>query len=1015
MKIVFYHISDLHIEKEEDIKVINVHKMVDVLNGIGKFDAIVIIVSGDIACSGEREQYNAAYHMFGTIISQIKRKFSVGHIEFFVVPGNHDVDLTNDEGHKVIQEKIRHGVTSKMIEEELNKQINYLNYAKGIHCIDENDRLCCIKECIYDNKKIKFCLVNTATFSTLDEDKGLHFIPQNVMGKMDEKLDGDINITIMHHAHHWLNDSVKNNFENILIQKNNIVMCGHEHDIESSEIHKNGSKVIYLTGGKLCDRGDWSNSQFYLDIFDTTSMTLDSISYIWDQYKKIYIRQKNKIYSFFDMNPISRFELEKEFEESLRIDPINNISDNVFDYYVFPDLEFIKEYNNRESEILTLSDEFIKKVKSKKRIAIIGQESAGKTLLLKKIYLELSKEKYCCLYCDAISLRHVSFNKVLLTLFRNNYKDQNGSFDEFLQLPKEQKVIIVDNIHDIDKTQILIVLKWLEDFFGIIVYSTKELIELDVTERVKQTIELEDYCRYKILPMYMKKRQILISKIVNIKEDKSENNVEICNKISDSIKLQRKMYSMNPSYIIQFVDFYLMNFKDAFASDGNMFSKVFENNIINRIRPYARELTVDKILILLDEIAYWCFKKQKSEIGQENICKIITDYNKEHGDEVEYLQFVDACMQSKIIRRTELGGVKYRFVDKNVLSYFIARQIIRNWNDNLDDTDMVSLIKFIRYGINSNIILFVTYLTDNLYLIRNIIDSTIKYMENWSIFDPVNVNVPYLASLNGIIPLEAPTQSDREKNEEQEIQQDEEEINEYENSQIVVKDYFDSQVDDCEELINQIIRSITLLDIASKCMPGFEHRMRKEDKDKILNIIFNLPGKIFYIWANQIDKEKDDLLQYLLDEYRAVYLKPQEWDMIKKEDMMLYLQRESLSFLLDLLNIPINNAAKDYTIRYLSRYSNQNEVLYQVQMLMAYGKLDMVTDVDNYLKRIDPQFTKCIPDYMKRRVLRQFLITSNKISNDCLKRMISTYFPANKPNKDYRNILISRERNKKKQ
>lgn len=543
-----------------------------------------------------------------------------------------------------------------MIEEELNKQKSFLNYAKGIHCIDENDCLCCIKECTFDNKKFKVCLVNTAIFSTLDEDKGLHYVPQCVIDKMDEELDGDINITVMHHAHHWMNDAVKGCFENILIQKNNLVMCGHEHDLESSEIFKDGSKVIYLTGGELCNKGTWNNSQFYLDIIDTIDMSLDSISYMWNQNKKIYIKQKNKVYNLLDMKPISKFELEEEFEESLRVDSINNISDNVFDYYVFPDLELIKEYNNRESETITLQDDFFEKVISKKRISIIGGENSGKTLLLKKIYLKLSKEEYCCLYCDAVTLKHVSFKKALLTLFRNNYKDHNGSFDEFLQLPKEKKVIIIDNIHDIDKNQIYFLLKWLKDFFGIIVYAAKESIELDVAERVKQTVELEDYYRYKILPMYMKKRQILISNIVNIKEGASEDNNEICKKISELIKSQRKMYSMNPSFIIQFVDFYLQNFKDAFATDGNVFSKVFENNIINRIRPFAREMTVDKILILLDEVAYWCFKQQKSEIGQESICRIITNYNEEHDDEVEYIKLINACIQSKIIKKTEIGG-----------------------------------------------------------------------------------------------------------------------------------------------------------------------------------------------------------------------------------------------------------------------------------------------------------------------------------------------------------------------
>uniref|UniRef100_UPI002729F47D hypothetical protein n=1 Tax=Romboutsia ilealis TaxID=1115758 RepID=UPI002729F47D len=158
-------------------------------------------------------------------------------------------------------------------------------------------------------------------------------------------------------------------------------------------------------------------------------------------------------------------------------------------------------------------------------------------------------------------------------------------------------------------------------------------------------------------------------------------------------------------------------------------------------------MTVDKILVLLDEIAYWCYKNQNSDIDQESINQIISNYNKVHGDEVEYLYFVNACLQSKIIKKTN-SDVRYRFVDKNILSYFIAREIIRIWNDDLDDTDMKNLIKYIRYGINSNIILFITYLTDNLYLIRNLIDSTIRYMENWPLIDIINVNVPYLAALN---------------------------------------------------------------------------------------------------------------------------------------------------------------------------------------------------------------------------------------------------------------------------
>ena len=189
----------------------------------------------------------------------------------------------------------------------------------------------------------------------------------------------------------------------------------------------------------------------------------------------MYVQDKTETYNLLIMNPLTEFKWEEGFKETLYMDPVNTVSDNVFDYYIFPDLELIKDYSDRETEIVALSEQFIETVRSKKRISIIGNESAGKTLLLKKLYIELSQNSYCCLYCEADALKQVSLNKALLTVFRKNYIDQNGSYDKFLQIPKEKKILLIDDIHNIDKNQIYTVLKWAEEYFGIIIYIIKEL------------------------------------------------------------------------------------------------------------------------------------------------------------------------------------------------------------------------------------------------------------------------------------------------------------------------------------------------------------------------------------------------------------------------------------------------------------------------------------------------------------------------------------------------------------
>ena len=75
----------------------------------------------------------------------------------------------------------------------------------------------------------------------------------------------------------------------------------------------------------------------------------------------------------------------------------------------------------------------------------------------------------------------------------------------------------------------------------------------------------------------------------------------------------------------------------------------------------------------------------------------------------------------------------------------------------------------------------------------------------------------------------------------------------------------------------------------------------------------------------------------------------------------------------------------------------------------------MVSEFSSTIKTMENYLKKCIPDYMAKRVLHRFLITSKKISNDKIQSLTGTYFPTKKTNNIFRNILISREKNQKKQ
>lgn len=61
MKILFVHLTDIHLKENNDISLIHLHELANSLRQIpGKIDACCIIFSGDIAFSGDTKQYIVA-------------------------------------------------------------------------------------------------------------------------------------------------------------------------------------------------------------------------------------------------------------------------------------------------------------------------------------------------------------------------------------------------------------------------------------------------------------------------------------------------------------------------------------------------------------------------------------------------------------------------------------------------------------------------------------------------------------------------------------------------------------------------------------------------------------------------------------------------------------------------------------------------------------------------------------------------------------------------------------------
>ena len=136
MKILFLHIGDMHIKDRQGINYFQIKKIVDTLNGFSGFDRILLIIAGDIAQSGQIEQYEQARYLTGFLINQIKNRCKYSpKIDVICVPGNHDINHGGKSRTSAELQTIKNTrAYDKYLPGELEKQDAFFDFSKFNQC-----------------------------------------------------------------------------------------------------------------------------------------------------------------------------------------------------------------------------------------------------------------------------------------------------------------------------------------------------------------------------------------------------------------------------------------------------------------------------------------------------------------------------------------------------------------------------------------------------------------------------------------------------------------------------------------------------------------------------------------------------------------------------------------------------------------------------------------------------------------------------------------------------------------
>lgn len=995
MKILFLHLSDLHLRDISDVSEKCIFEIPHALSSqnLCSVESIFLLITGDIGYSGLPKQYVA----FETLLSKLKDglKDMVSEdtsIHVFCVPGNHDID------YRHICNKTRMDYENLIVKnvcpgsEEAQARATFFDFSQSGGWRNSSNPFLCRTFISIGEFSVEVNLLDTTLFSLKEaNDQGLHIIPFNTIDQLRAPTGANMAITLMHHSHQWFNENCKNELEKALMEKNTMIFVGHEHYLAQQSVVYNGAAPAHIfCGGSLCNYGNWLNSEFFACMLDVENETYSYYAFHWNQQDNIYhsLRKADGSISLKGSTSIP-CRINQEFIQEIKDDSHIKLPASLSDYYVFPGLERSPIDDNDLCCSVQNFSSFYRQFEKDKRLELAGSDGIGKSSLLKMIFNHYVGRK-CVLLCRVNDITSGNRKRIIKNLFESVYGEEE--YDKFLHLDKKDKMILIDDLHLISPQHVSDFLNGIENEFGYIIYTTSNMLKLDIADRIKASLSKNSFVSYRLLPLGKERRKQLVEKVLPLKllHPTPEDVAAFTEKITQVLLRQRRYIPLTPETVIQFIEYYVTYQLDAAQNDGNIFGKVFEASIVNALTPHVKlPITVDKAFAVLGKIAFHIHLSKSYPISDKEIIDVINNYCEEYGCTMSSVDFIASVSNANILHKHGEGGF-YKFCNNNYLAYFIASEICAA----RDKVAVENCLRCSCFGINSTILMFVTYLTNDLDIINAIYNFSIAITSLWEEF---SFGMKELSHINGVTSnqeLLAPSNEEREADCRAEDEKDRAEI---ENATISVVDIYDYDEAEAENLDNLILTSLSLLLLLARCLPNFEHRLKKEQKKEIVKALYELPNKIFWVWAGEVEKYREDLIHLISSMETNEYSRQK----LQEGNIETFIQWHSLSLLLELYYGVMSNSYRENTVEYLldmaeSCVDFEDKSTHMLERLIVLTKKGNASNFISLATKLQNSIKEPAALLTLQRIVRRVLLNS-KLTPQQSSELTSKFFPDIRP------------------
>ena len=736
MSLSIVHISDIHIKGERDVILKRIAQLKTACaSAVGFNNDVIILVSGDIAFSGQEEQYVYAACLFDELSDYITEQ-THSRVRLLFVPGNHDCSLSNVSSAR---EVLISNMKPDSVDQEYYLQVsdvqkNFNDFSTKYQ--SQAGSLCSVIDFDIEGEKIAFLLINTAWMSSLHETPGAIVLPKQFYPNIDSRQYRAV-FSAFHHPMNWLNPDYKSDFINYIRRVTDIAFVGHEHQRDQFSAKGMTWNFSEIHGKELQDSGS-NDSAFSIITFDASMQNYEDIGYVWSEEAFSYIREYTRAHQYH--KNIAAFETvfqpnakTVEWMNDIGITVNHFAKDEVVlpDLFVWPELmpvDFSEDHRYQER----IRDNILQIATQSNVTVFTGSASAGKTSFAKMIYLSFEHEDTCCIYLSGSDIKSADSQKIT-NVIDEAFIDQYGAehLEKFKQLSRDKRIILVDDLDcmKLHGERRKAVLEFL------CVYSTKVIVFMASAIEVPALLsaecfkELEKVPVYEIMPMGNRKRKELISKWYSLHNEWKDPE-EIEKQIETSI-LQVDTFLGNGASFIPAIPVFIINVlqnSDAAQNSnfkgsqyGFLYESLIQKSLSTVSNVYKQPGAYNIDIGILSKLAFEILKAKKKSFTEDELQVIIQAFSEDRLLDISKDDFLRRMCEAKIFKKDIENGVGYKFRYPYIFYYFAGHHIAYNLN-NEDVTSMVEYMSARLFNEDyGNIIIFVCHFANSVEVIESIL------------------------------------------------------------------------------------------------------------------------------------------------------------------------------------------------------------------------------------------------------------------------------------------------------